>query len=538
MTINSEPQFSPQFFIKISGKNADPEIMDGLIELVVEDNLHLPDMFTINIHDRNMRWTNSDTFDVKKPVEIAVRILQPVTRRLGPKTILIKGEITGVEPGLSDDGLPSLTVRGFDASHRLHQGRQTRSFLASTDSEIAQRIAEEVGLEADVEPTTTIHEHIIQNNQTNMEFLLERARFLGYDLYVEDKTLYFRSTGTENTASETNIPELKWGENLLSFNPNLSAMHQVDEVVVRSWDPKSKREIVGRANETKIQPEVSGLAKANDHFRGSNQILVSRPVHTQTEADALAQSMFDEMGGEMLQADGVCMGHPLVRAGRRVEILGFGEQFDGKYRVTAAIHSYHREHGYETRFTIGGQKPQTIAALLNQGQKGQEQGRGVAIGLVTNINDTEGLGRIKVKYPSLDDIDESPWMRIASPMAGEKRGFYCLPEVNDEVLVAFEQGDVRRPYMLGMLWNGRDHPPEANADVVKNGKVNRRIIRSRSGHEIILDDSNGAEKLIISDQSGNKITMEDNRLSIEIQGDLNIEATGRITIKGKSIDLN
>ena len=109
---------------------------------------------------------------------------------------------------------------------------------------------------------------------------------------------------------------------------------------------------------------------------------------------------------------------------------------------------------------------------------------GVMVGVVTNNQDPEGLGRVKVRFPWLSNEDESGWARIAAPMAGKERGMYFLPEVEDEVLVGFEHGDVRFPYVLGALWNGQDAPPAKNDD----GKNNLRVIKSRSGHLIRLND--------------------------------------------------
>src|SRR6185295_11928909 len=112
---------------------------------------------------------------------------------------------------------------------------------------------------------------------------------------------------------------------------------------------------------------------------------------------------------------------------------------------------------------------------------------GVVVGVVTNNQDPDGMGRVKVKFPWLSDQDESHWARVAAPMAGKERGFYFLPEVEDEVLVAFEHGDARFPYVLGALWNGKEGPPAKNDD----GKNNIRVIKSRSGHIIRLTDEDG-----------------------------------------------
>ena len=166
---------------------------------------------------------------------------------------------------------------------------------------------------------------------------------------------------------------------------------------------------------------------------------------------------------------------------------------------------------------------------------------GVVVGIVTNNQDPEGMGRVKVNFPWLSADDESYWARVAAPMAGNNRGAWFLPEVNDEVLVAFEHGDVRAPYVLGALWNGQDAPPRNNSD----GKNNERVIRSRSGHELVfnddsqgahvqiktnaghlfvLDDTPGQENITVQDKTGNNTIVIDsaqNAITITAQKQLN-----------------
>ena len=193
-------------------------------------------------------------------------------------------------------------------------------------------------------------------------------------------------------------------------------------------------------------------------------------------------------------------------------------------------------------------------------EESQGQVKGVAIGIVTDNKDPEGMGRVKVKFPWVESEGDSHWARISTLMAGKDRGTVFLPEPEDEVLVAFDKGDIRHPYVLGALWNGPDNPPETNAD----GKNNIRKIKSRSGHEIIfnddsttmkekveihtnrghkivLDDSAGKEKIEIKDHSGsNKIIIDSVKNSISIESGLqlkiksakiDIEASAAMTIK-------
>lgn len=162
---------------------------------------------------------------------------------------------------------------------------------------------------------------------------------------------------------------------------------------------------------------------------------------------------------------------------------------------------------------------------------------GVTVGVVTNNQDPDGMGRVKVRLPWLSDEDESFWARIVAPMAGPERGVYFLPEVDDEVLVAFEHGMVEFPYVLGGLWNGADKPPESNDD----GKNNKRTIKSRSGHIIRLDDSDGAEKIEIVDKTQKNSIIFDasaNTITVKADSDITLEsAQGKVIIKGQSIEI-
>lgn len=201
-----------------------------------------------------------------------------------------------------------------------------------------------------------------------------------------------------------------------------------------------------------------------------------------------------------------------------------------------------------------------------------EQGgavKGVALALVTQNQDPEGLGRVKLRFPWHSEQAESNWARIAVQMAGNERGSFCLPEVGDEVLVAFERGDMTAPYVIGALWNGQDKPPASNDD----GNNNLRLFKTRKGHTLSFDDddakgtvelalADGKHKLTIDDEgikledgSGNsliiestggnvtleaktKLTLKAQMIAIEAASTMSVKASGTLTLQGATINVN
>ncbi len=176
---------------------------------------------------------------------------------------------------------------------------------------------------------------------------------------------------------------------------------------------------------------------------------------------------------------------------------------------------------------------------------------GVAVGIVKDIKDHKNLGRVKLNFPWLaekdaesvamekdDDQAHSNWARVATLMAGAKRGAYFIPEVGDEVLVAFEHGELDRPVVLGALWNQQDAPPET---MDKEGKNDIRALHTRSGHKIVFNDSQDEPSILIVDNTGeNSIAIDSkkNTMAIKVKGDLSIEVGGKITITaGKDITI-
>jgi uncharacterized protein involved in type VI secretion and phage assembly len=376
---------------------------------------------------------------------------------------------------------------------------------------------------------------------------MERAWRIGYECFVSEGKLFFRKPPTSGEGLS-----LTWGQDLLQFHPKMTLAEQVDEVVVKGWDPSQRQPIVGRAQSGALYPvtgeQRDGAAWASS-FGAGKKVIVDLPVVSQAEADLLAEARLNELSGAFVQAEGVVFRRPDVQAGRKVQLEALGARFSGTYLVTGATHQY-SPSGLKTIFTVRGLRTGSLAEGLNSAAP-VERWPGVYIGLVTDNSDPQDLGRVKVKFPWLSDDASSHWARVLGIGAGNETGFFAVPAVNDEVLVAFEHGDFNSPVVLGGLWNGLDSiPPEASA-VSSSERQKARTWRTIDGHRItMLDTSDKKVEIITSDgrsitlnDSDRKIIlktpsasveMEDSKITIKAQADVVIEASANLKLKGSA----
>jgi phage protein D len=525
-----------QIYLDLDGQTVSDDMMSTLEEVVIENSLHLPDVATLSLGDPRGQWVDNEHLAPGSALIVRAKLSQGQDPR-----VVFEGEIVELEPEYVP-GRRRLIVRAFDRMHRLARGRHVRSFQNVTDGDVIKRIAQETGLDTQLDPTTEVRAFVLQDNETNLEFLRERAAALGYLLYVRGKTLY-----CEEPKSDAPPIALQWGETMGEFRPRLSTIGQTDSVTVRGWDPVNKLEIVGQANDghgapKRDQDNRSGSQVTQSAFNVTSEMLITdRAVRSQGEADRLAQAVMDRSAARFIAAEAVATGNPEIIAGVPVKLSGLGTRFDGTYFVTGATHTYSHSEGYSTRFVVAGHEPTTLLGLLqpptgqaeeNNGGSGRVQG--LVVGIVTDNADPTGQSRVKVKFPTLSGDHASDWARIVMSGAGETRGLLFIPEVNDEVLVGFEHGDVHQPYILGGLWNGKDAPPTSSSDIVASGKVKQRIIKSRLGHTVTLDDSDDQPGITIVDKTGNNtiaIDSTNNKLTVKVQGDMSFQAQGSITIE-------
>jgi uncharacterized protein involved in type VI secretion and phage assembly len=523
--------------ITIDGTAMTAALYGRLMLVQVDESVHLPDSFALHFDDPHFELFDEDRFRLGTRVEIAFRAEDDVV-------VVTSGEVTAItmEPGVS--GRHELVVTGLDLTHRLARGPKTRTFLKMTDSDIASRIASEYGLDTDIDPVTEVREYVFQAGETDFAFLKRVCGRIGYDFWIAEKKFFFK----HKPAGRAKPYPVRWGENLTSFRVRFASSEHCDEVVVKAWNPVDKRAVTGRAttgDPGTDAPAADQMANAARHAFGRITRTAGQfPANSQAEADAIANSLLLRASGGAVVLRGEATGNPWLGAGDQVALDRVGRRLAGNYRVTSVEHVYGADRPYTTKFVCGGKDSADMADLLNSA--GADLGRrgwgSLVIGLVTNNDDPDKLGRVKVKYPTLSDADESTWARVATPGGGAQRGLQWLPEVGDEVLVGFELDDKTRPMVLGGLWSRKDKPPQA--DATKGGQTTLRLLASRKNHRVVLtDDPKSAVDLTLGDtktalhlEKAESTLNGEQKLSITA-ATIEIKATQKLVVEAPQIEI-
>ena len=516
--------------LKIDNKDAPKDILENVLQIIVEESLHRPSLFTLVIRNdyksgvsADKPWERQKLFAIGKSISIgfsrSILESEVIAGEEKPE-YLIDGEITAIETQFTEQTQAPIIVRGYDFSHRLHRGRHNRSFQNMTDSDVIKKIAEEVNLKTGndtVDDSGEPHDYLFQENQSNMAFLRQRAARIGFELFVRDRKLYFR----QPKAEQQSLP-LTWLKDVRSFHVRVTSTEQVQSVEVRGWDYTTKRPIVATAESenllTEIDPNQVG-SKTSTAFENMKEapkmVVVDQPVFKPKEADAIAQALCDELGGQFVVADARAEGNPAIRPGLQVELKDLGP-YTGKYYVTETRHVY-AERVYDTEFSVRGLRGGNLLDAFSPTTQ-LRPGQTPLVGIVTDNEDPDDLGRVKVKFPTLTEDHNSNWARVVSMGAADGRGFDCLPEIDDEVLVAFEHGDIHRPYILGGVWNGEDAPPNAVSKNVQDGKVRLRTFQTRTGHKIqfVEEDKDTKAGVYVETQGGYKVQLNESAKTITI----------------------
>jgi uncharacterized protein involved in type VI secretion and phage assembly len=512
--VSVAPPLLPTGVVRIDGSELPPELAALLVLLRVRDSLRLPDQAQVRFADPQLAHVDDELLSVGRSIEV----LYAAPGASVPDSVF-SGRIEAIELELLSGGA-MIGATAYEPAFALHQKRRTQAFQNMTSGDIAEQVIAAAGLTARVGTAPecdTVHPFVLQSEETDWQLLWRLADAIGFEVVGDGETVDFRPADAAPAGSPL---ALHAGQELISFRPRLSASQQVEGVEVRGWDPVRAEAII--ASESPSAPasdpgvQRSTLAAASG---AGTWTIGDRTVVSHEEANALAASLASRLADVWVQADGVAVGNPQLRAGCQLQIGGVGSRFGGTYTVTSATHTLSGGRGYETHFSISGRIEPTFAELVDLAPATSQWGTSVVVGVVTQTDDPEELGRVRVQYPALGDGAEGWWARIAAPAAGTGRGLLMMPLAGDEVVLAFEQGDPRRPYVLGSVWNGQAAPGE--------------LVHTDGSFALASD------KDISLQAGGTASLLAKGDASLTTQGGASIELgkDGSVTVKGKSIEV-
>jgi uncharacterized protein involved in type VI secretion and phage assembly len=516
------------YSVLVDGAEVDETLSSRIREVRILSYLRLPDMCTIAlVYPKGVEGEDqpidSHPFDIGTTLEVKLGARDQLTT-----TSLFKGQVVSQEVTFGAGGV-ELMVRGYDRSHALIRARKVRTFQNQTSSDIVSKVLSEAGFNPQCDSTGDPHDFMAQANETDWDFIWRLAERVGFEFVVQDTTAHFRKPSADNPV------DLQWPQTLRSFSPRVTATQQAQQVTLAAFDPKAKQAIGVTASSpdqvARIGVERSAVAGA---FDGADIHIATEPVETQSEGQAVAQALLDKLANGYIAAEGISDGNPNIRAGTCVQVSGLGQKFSGLYRVAAATHILRGGATYETHFadspahTLLG----SVGGDRSSGGGGPVFGSQLVVGLVTNNDDPGKMGRVRVQYPSLGPDAEGAWAPIASVGAGNARGVMMLPVVGEEVLVGFEHGDTRRPYILGSLFNGSDLPGD---DLTQNQDGSFAVLSDQKIVASAKDAMNLTTKqslTVSADQNISETAQQRYTIGSQ-QGDISIKAdAGNITIEG------
>ncbi|MCX4559145.1 VgrG-related protein [Streptomyces umbrinus] len=532
-----QPAYSTLIQVTIDGKPLPPDYAPMLVDGWVDQGAGVPAAFRLTFRDP----------DREVLAKLGIRfgskvVLTPIADGQGAADPLLTGEVTGLEADY--DGTGTFTVvRGYDAGHRLVRRRRVAAYKNQSASDIARKLAKEDGLQLGVIGSTkTVYEFISQANVTDWDFLSRLADENGMVMSVNAKGKFefakpkpasgAPGVGTDGDKSPF---VLQARHDILRLRAAVTAADQVGKVQARGWDITTKKKLTSMSLATK-NPGVSiGTApgEAAKKFKTSTLVETGTPYDKQAEVKFAAESLSDDVTSSFAELEVAVRGNPKLRPGVPVTLSDVGEPFQGKYTATSVRHVFGDGQHYESWVTFSGRQWRSLYGLASGGGSAVEPRMpGVANAIVTNVQDPDKQGRVKLQFPWLDDQYESDWTRVTQ--LGGKGGGGIFPlDVDDEVLVAFDRGALDHPFVIGGLYNGRDKPTPVTDVPLHDGLRNKAIrhtLSDRKGNRIdLLSQTTGARS------QGVRVASGDGRLTINLdrtKTEITVDSKGTVSITG------
>lgn len=532
--------------ITIDGRALPAGRVDAVVDVRVVDDIGTPASATIRFHDQHFELLESRLVEIGQGLAIAFPDAS------GADVTVFDGDVTGVGTEQGGGDRHEFVVVAHNRSQRLAHGATPATYTEMTVGDLVKKIATRNKLRATVQGSAWPTFDYFLQQDSDMALLDDLAARTGAEWWVEGTDLHFGRRELEAPVT------LTWGDDLARLSVHYSAASRLAEVTVRGWDPKTQKSVQGKATRTSFNANKVGAdleigktrskqAKAID----DKSTVTDIPVTAADEAKELAAAIQADRASAEMRIQGEATGSPKIAVAGTIALAKVGEHLKGSFVVTRVEHVFGVGRPLVSRFEGGRLSGGSLADhLLAADRAAARNRRTFAIGTVTNVQDPDKVGRVKVKLPSVSETEESTWARVVSPGAGKDRGLHLMPDVGDEVLVAFLGGDARFPVVLGGMWSQKAPPPTPNP-IEGGSTVKTRSLKLASGAEIRFTEGPPADSVVelrhadagtevvldndgvrIASKNGKQISIKVGDASLELNSDGSIKiAGGAITIK-------
>ncbi|WP_437682260.1 type VI secretion system tip protein VgrG [Sorangium sp. So ce131] len=427
----------------------------------------------------------------------------------GAEVSLFKGVVVQQALKVRDRGAPQLIVDCRHRAFKLTVGRKNACFFDQTDSDLIAALLDGAGVEADVEATTVVHPQQVQYRASDWDFLLTRAEANGKLVFTNDGAVAVKAPSFGGAAVAT----LHFGATILEMDAQIDARIQFDGVKSVTWDPAQQALVEREA----ADPGVSGPGNLSSEdlaavaARGSCEL--RHAALGEDEAQAWADAAWLKSRMSKVSGRAKCEGLATVSPGDIVTLSGVGARYGGDVFVTGVRHDSSAAEGWKTHLQFGSVERWSAEERAVSAPRAGALLPGVSglqIGKVVSNEDDAGEHRVRVRLPLVEDGGDGIWARVASLDAGEERGFFFRPEIDDEVVVGFLDDDPRRAVILGMLHSSARAAPLQGSD-----DNHEKLYQSRSKMRLYFHDE---KKLMQLDTpAGNTIALSEEQKGIRIE---------------------
>lgn len=527
-----DPTISNQAKVTIEGAPLPDVLAAALGECWVESSVNLPAAFHLTFLESAHLLMERYSGLLRIGAKVAV---YAVADRQGESTPLITGLVTAIETEY-DNGMAITVLRGLDHSFKMLRQRRATGYLNMRASEIVTKLAGLDGVEiGTIQPTSPAYELMTQPNISDWQFVQYLAERSGMEAdFDHEGRLRFRKA----VPAAIGTIQFDFERDVLHCRAGVSASDQVSRVTSRGWNVNEKSLLLGEAPAVSSPDYSIGMTpgRAVSAFGTARLTETGTPYGTQAEADRAASSLAADVTASFAEMEIEVRGWPALMPGVVVELKGAGQPFDGSYTVSATRHMFGRDNRYSTQVQVTGRQVRTLYGLAAGGQP-EPRIAGVVNAIVTDINDPTQQGRVKLRFPWFDDTYVTNWVRTVQ-FGGYKGGGVISPEVDDEVLVAFDRGSMDHPYVLGGLYsNAQNSPSPHDTPLHTGGVLNRRSLVSRTGHRLELLDARAEAETGVRLQSGDKaltVFLEETNTTITISSRGAVDIEGETAVRVKS----